>query len=464
MRAHYVVGLVCVLVSFSGFAEEAAPLTLNDLLKAALEHDGRVLAAHAQLDSYRARYQEAWLSWVPVINFEAAFGYPVGQRRLTCTPGNPENPDECLSVNGRRVNINFGAGSSFAIGGKLETAYPLYTFGKITATKDAAAAGVEGGTAGIAQARQEIALEVRRAYYDWSLARAAIAILEDGQDKFNEADKKLQKMLDDMNEDVTDTDQFKLRYYSTQVTVMLLQARQGQNLTLAALRLTGIEDLGEGRTLTEQDLSAPTTFTPEKRDVYIDHAIRARPDLKMLSSALKAGYAQVDLQKAYFFPDLFLNAYLKGSYSPVQDYISNPLLQQGLTSYDVGASLGLRLSLDFPQKVARLHQAQAERTKLQAQIEHARAALGLEIDKYLEEVTLQVASVEANQKGSRAAKSWMRANWVSYGVGFSNTKDLLDSLVANAKSQMDVDRAAHDLLMSIDQLQMAVGEDLGQAQ
>ncbi len=82
MRAHYVVGLVCVLVSFSGFAEEAAPLTLNDLLKAALEHDGRVLAAHAQLDSYRARYKEASLSWFPVLNFEMAFGGPVGQRRL----------------------------------------------------------------------------------------------------------------------------------------------------------------------------------------------------------------------------------------------------------------------------------------------------------------------------------------------------------------------------------------------
>ena len=234
MRAHYVVGLVCVLVSFSGFAQEAAPLTLNDLLKAALEHDGRVLAAHAQLDSYRARYKEAWFSWFPVLNFEAAFGGPVGPLHRTCLRGSEE---ECLQVNGNRVNINFGSNTSFAVGGKIETAVPLYTFGKLDAAKDAASAGVEGSTAGIAQARQEVALEVRRAYYDWSLARAAVAILEDGQDKFNEADKKLQKMLDDMNEDVTDTDQFKLRYYSPQVTVMLLQARQGQNLTLAALRI-----------------------------------------------------------------------------------------------------------------------------------------------------------------------------------------------------------------------------------
>ncbi len=324
---------------------------------------------------------------------------------------------------------------------------------------------MEGSTAGIAQARQEVALEVRRAYYDWSLARAAVAILEDGQDKFNEADKKLQKMLDDMNEDVTDTDQFKLRYYSTQVTVMLLQARQGQNLTLAALRfLTGIENLGEGRTLTGQDLSAPTTFTPEKRDAYIDRAIRARPDLKMLSAGLTAASADVALQKAFFYPDFVLAGYVKGSYSPIQDYISNPLLQHSLTYFDAGATLGLRLTLDFPQKVSRLHRAQADYAKLQAQLERARAALGLEIDKYLEEVSLQMASVEANQKGSRAAKSWMRANWVSYGVGFSNTRDLLDSLVANARSQMDVDKAAHDLLVSVDQLQMAVGEDLGKTQ
>jgi multidrug efflux system outer membrane protein len=463
MRVNALVGLVCLSISFSGLAEEGTPLTLKDLLKVALAHDGRVLAAHAQLDAYRARYLEAWLSWVPVINFEAAFGGPVGERRLTCDSSTP--PDECLKVNGNRVNINFGAHTSFAVGGKLEGMVPLFTFGKLSAAKEAAAAGVDAGTAGIAQARQEVALEVRRAYYGWSLARAAIAILEDGEEKLKEAEQKLQKMLDEMNEDVTDQDQFKLRYYSTQVKIMLIQARQGQNVALAALRfLTGIENLGDGQALVEKDLSTCTAFTPEKRDEYISRAIRARPDLKMLSAGLAATGAQLDLEKANFLPDFFLAGYVKGSYSPVQDYINNPLLQQGLTNYDAGAVLGLRLTLDFPQKIARRRRAEAEYTKVQAQLEQARAALGLEIDKRLEEVKLTLDSLDANQKGGKAAKSWMRANMMSYGVGFSNTKDLLDSLVAHARSQMDLDKVSHDFLVAVDQLLMASGEDLSQAQ
>ena len=324
---------------------------------------------------------------------------------------------------------------------------------------------IKGGQAGIDQARQEVALEVRRAYYGWSLARAAISVLEDGRENLTEAEQKLKKMLDEMNPDVTDKDEFKLRYYSTQIDILLIQARQGQNVALSALRfLTGIEDLGEKTKLTEQDLSTPPDFTPEKRDEYVERAINGRPDLKMLSSGVAALSAQVELQKAYFFPDFVFVGYVKGSYSPVQDYISNPLLQQGLTNFDAGMALGLRLTLDFPQKIARWHRAQADHAKLKAQLDQARSALGLDIDKRLEEVKQTQASFEANRKGQKAAKAWMQANMLDYGVGLSNTRDLLDSISAYGKSQIDFDKSTHDLLIAVDQLAMAIGENIGVSQ
>ena len=112
---------------------------------------------------------------------------------------------------------DLGAGISFAVGGRFEALLPIYTFGKISEAKNAALAGVEAGQAGIEKARQDVALEVRRAYYGWLLAGTSVDILEDGEKKLKEAEKKLIKMLDELNEDVTDRDLFKLRYYSAQV-------------------------------------------------------------------------------------------------------------------------------------------------------------------------------------------------------------------------------------------------------
>jgi hypothetical protein len=49
---------------------------------------------------------------------------------------------------------------------------------------------------------------------------------------------------------------------------------------------------------------------------------------------------------------------------------------------------------------------------------------------------------------------------MSYGVGLSNTKDLLDSLAAYAKSRMELDKAHHDTLVAQDRLKAAIGENL----
>ena len=133
-----------------------AELTLEDLLKAALERDGRVLAAHAQLDAYRAKYDQAWWLWFPAAKLDVLFGGPVGRRELA----NPEDPTSVELKDFSAYSYgDLSAGVSFAVGGKLEAMLPIYTFGKISEAKNAALAGVDAGEAGIEKARQDVALE-----------------------------------------------------------------------------------------------------------------------------------------------------------------------------------------------------------------------------------------------------------------------------------------------------------------
>jgi outer membrane protein TolC len=442
-------------------AEQENKLTLTDLLQAALAHDGRVLAAHAQLDHYRAKYDEAKWLWFPAAKLRVLFGYPVGERRLhedcagdpTCTK---------LETNWRGIFSDDWGKTSFAVGGKIEATLPLYTFGKLSQAKRAARAGVSGSETNIDKARQEVALEVRRAYYGWLLSISALDILEDGAGKLKEAEKKLIKMLDELNEEVTDRDLFKLRYHTAKVKSMIIEAKKGHQLTLAALSfLTGIEGLGKDQHLAEIDLGV-SNLEFQSREQYFDHAKRLRPELKMLKNAIDASQAAVEIQKAYFYPDFFLSGYVDGSYSPVHDHITNPLLNSTLTYWGSGLALGFQITLDFPQKMARLEQARANLKKIEIQANQAQEAVLLEIDKRLEDLNSAKLNKKTLRKGHRAAKAWMRANWMSYGVGLSNTKDLLDSLAAYALSKMELDKANHDLMVAVDQMKASVGENLFQ--
>jgi outer membrane protein TolC len=436
---------------------DAQPLELAGLLSLSLEHDGRIRAAYANLDAYRARYQQARWAWFPAIKLQALLGGPVGERKLAC----PDDPD-CV-----RLTSSEGSGLgdlssqvSFAVGGKLEAVVPLYTFGKLDGLRDAARAGVAASRADIDRARQEVALQVRQAWYGWLLACSAVEVLADGDQKIRDAETKLVKMLEELNEEVTERDLFKLRYYAAEVRTLLVQARQGKQTALAALRfLTGIEQLGHSLPLAESELSAPKA-PPILRDLALEQASKSRPELIALDAALRAARALVDMQRASFYPDIFIAGSLEGSYSPAHDYIGNSLLNRGLTYYTGGLSLGLQISLDIPQKMARLEQAEAEARRLEIQVEQARQAIGLEIDRQLGSLDAARQRVQLYRKGHRAAKAWMRSNVMSYGVGLANTKDLLDSVAAFAKSKLDRDQAIHDLLLAQDQLRMAAGQDL----
>jgi len=453
--------IILWLLAAGGQPEEQS-VGLQQLLQAALEHDARLEAAAAQLDAYRAQLKEADWAWFPQIKFQALVGGPVGERRLAC---NPDRDPNCtgleITPSSKTGDFDFG-NLSFALGGKLEGVLPLYTFGKIDAARKAASAGVEAAMAQQLSARQQVALEVRRAYYGWLLADYTQEVLADGKQKIGEAEKKLIKMLDELSEEVTDRDLFKLRYYATQLDAWLERTRQGGEVALAALRfLTGRKELLAGK-LAREELRLPEQ-APLDRDRWLQQALSLRSELKMLQAAENASREAVAAARAQFYPDFFLAGYVEGSWSPVQDYIENPLLQPGLTRYDAALALGMRLTLDLPQKLARLEKARAELVRVQALLRQAREGTVLQVEQRLSELQEAWGRYQIKRKARRSAEAWSRANLMSYGVGVFDTKDLLDSVAALALSSIELEQTKHDVQLALDFLRAVCGEDLGVA-
>lgn len=444
-------------------AADKAPIGLERLLALSLAHDGRVQAAYAGLEAYRAQYEQAWWAFFPQFRLRGIFGGPLGERRLDCPA---DQMDTCVKLkNPDPTGLgDYGEGISFFAGGSIDAVVPLYTFGKLSAVKDAAKAGVAAGEADLERMRQAVALDLRRAWYGWLLASAAVDVLEEGTDRVREAEKKLLKLLEENSEDVSKRDLHKLRYYAAEVNAKLLLARKGKALALAALRfLSGLAELGGAIPLAEEDLE-PIAPVAKERTAYLTRARLKRPELNMIEAAKTASSAQVDLQKAAFYPNIFLAGNFEGSYSPAHDLIENSLLNHGATYYTGGALLGFELTFDVPQKIYRLEQARAEFRRVEAQARQLEEAVGLEIDQRLEELRAAIENERVLKRGQDAAKAWMRSNMMSYGVGIADTRDLLDSIAAFAKATIDRFQAIHDTWIARDQLGAAVGEDLSKAE
>ncbi|RME19682.1 MAG: TolC family protein [Deltaproteobacteria bacterium] len=287
-----------------------------------------------------------------------------------------------------------------------------------------------------------------------------VEVLEDGQKKLKQAESKLRKMLDELNEEVTDRDLFKLRYYGSQLEDWLGQARKGRQELLSVLRfLTGIEKLGNELQPAWRELDFEKTDV-KPLEQYVQRAWSNRPEMRMMAAAEDAQRAAVEIERARLFPDFFLAGYVQASWSPVQDYIRNPLLQPGLTNYDAALAVGLQIELDVPRKLARLEQQKAELQRILARKRQLREAIRLEVERAWERLRAVQQRWKVQRRAHRAAKSWMRANLMSYGVGVYDTKDLLDSIAAYSRSSIELSRVKHDLAVSLDELSRAIGQDL----
>lgn len=437
--------VLIAVVPATGAEEKPGKLVLglDECISRALKTAPELGEARADIELAQAKLEEAKSHRFPQIEILGLFG-PVSQAR----GDQVSSPDRIDHLHGLTVFIR----------GDATLVQPIYTFGKISERMKAATHGIAVDRAKKEQKDNEIALKVKEYYYGLLLAREMKELVSEVGESLDKARDKARTLLDKGSPNVEALDIYKLDAFSGEVKKYTEQARKGESLALAALRVqTGLPADAPLDIATER-------LTPEGKGTegdlpsYLDAAMFKRPEYKQLREGLQARSALVKAVRADYYPDIFLGGYLSGAYAPERDKVTNPWVPDQFNHTWAGVALGIKWKLDFGITSAKVAQEEAQYKRLLSTNDYAMANIPLQIRKAYLELQESEKSISATKDAYSNAKKWAVSAIANFDMGIGPAKEIFDALQNYARMRADFFQSVYNYNMSRANLAYAVGE------
>jgi multidrug efflux system outer membrane protein len=420
--------------------------TLAECLALADRNFPNLWAARARLALAHAQLEEA--KWIPWFQWSAQSSFGV-MPPISGTVVYPQSTLESRNISSLgNLQPFFGFGVSGVI--------PLYTFGKIETSREAAEASVRVSEWDMEKWRQTMRMDVRRAFFGLELARDAKYVITDALERLDRGIDGVKGKLAKGDVNVSDVDRLRLEAYKQDVVAQSLQAPKGEAYALGALRfITGVQ--------TSFDVVDEPLKRPDRPLVSIAQYLAAarilRPDVNMARAGVAARKAMVKYNRAKLFPDfgLALGA----------DYMSTPgaVPQENAWAADpfnhfyYYGALGLRWTLDLLPQAARERQAESQLEETRAL---ERSALGnamYEVEKAYADALEAKGREEAWDKAEHTAKQWISIVQDRIDLGTSDERALLEPLRAYGSARVQHLTALMDYNVAMSNLAFASGWD-----
>lgn len=413
--------------------------TLAECLALTDRNHPNLWAARARLASTHAQLDEA--KWLPFWQWNAGSNFGV-LPPITGTIGYTAAPVSALGTSfGSSVQPAF----SLDIGGVI----PLYTFGKIEAGKNAAEAQVRYFEWDLEKWRNFARMDVRRAYFGLQLARDARYIIDDALQRLSKAIDGLSSKLEKGDTSVDEIDKLRLLVYRDEVIARAGEATRGETYALAALRfLTGVQTAFD---IPDEPLKKPDVpLAPVVR--YLSAARLFRPEVSQARAGIAARQAQVDLQRARYFPDFGIG--LSGTYAVAPSVATqNTALAPNPFNHFYGiAGLGFRWSLDLLPNSARVARTEADLEEARALLRMALGGIAVEVENAHAVVVEAKNREESWSRAEHRAKQWISTVQDSIDLGTKNENAMNEPLrvyvnarVSHIYALMDFNIALSDL-------------------
>jgi outer membrane protein TolC len=445
--------MVAAFIARVGAAETIADagatpkqLALADCLRIGLEKSFQLADAEWQHRAAIARRAEArWSRWFPYMEVGFIFA-PMPEMRGNPLDGTPicdKVPGVCSSnptdVGISRVTGGWGTYKRF----DFNLVLPLDAAFKLSAVDTIASRAADAVANQRERTRRRVLYDVTRAFWAVKTAKAVDDLLEDGMDKVRSGRKTIEERLAKKEKGYTRTDLYKFDAFAAEAEGRYAEARKFSALALSTLKLA--MGLGEGDAVdVDDDELEATKATLLSEETVREMAIARRHDLRALKSAVSAKRAHVSLQKRQLAPDLYIAFNFSGQHSNVADAPANVWVNGIANSVGFGVFAGLKWTLDIPQKLARIRQAEAELASLTTQFELATRAIAFEAKQAFHELAEQRTKLAVNQKARKSMRQWLISSTLNFETGLIETKDLIDALGAYFKAMAALYRAIHD--------------------
>ena len=331
---------------------------------------------------------------------------------------------------------------------------PLWTFGKLGALWQAAEANVKVGEHEVQKEKNDVKLAVRRAYYGTQLARDSRALLRDAMSQIDKHVATLARKVAEGDGD--DIQLIKARMYRAELGCPrergTASGAHGAERSQVPDRCAGDFDIPDQPLRKVSHPLRPLA-------IYLAAARLHRPEVNMARAGVMARTAQLQLQRARFYPDVGLGLHWVWARAPEVADQRNPFVRDPANYHYYGFSFGLRWKLDLLPQAARLSQARADLDQMRATERYALGAVGVDVEQAFEEASDAARRAEAYGQATRYARQWLVKVQQGIDVGTSEDEDIIDPAKEYALKRFALMNATLDYNVAMARLALATGWD-----
>lgn len=420
--------------------------SLRECLLLAERNAPQLWAARARLASVHGQLDE--IRWTPFSywNMNSTFGYipPIGGTALYNA-----SPYTLLY---RGFGDGWGPAFNVSLSGRI----PLYTFGKIEASRRAAESRVRVSEWDLEKNRQQIRMDVRRAYFGLMLARDMQYIANDVLGKLSQAISNIAVKIEKGDQSVEEADRLRLEYSRDELMARVAEAKKGEAFATAALRfLTGVQTAFD---IPDEPLRRPeTTIGPVVQ--YLTAARLFRADVNMARAGVQARKAFLDFRRAEMFPNLGLGLNASYAVAPSADpqrtaWIGDPFNRFGGTF-----GFGIEWGLDLLPKHARVMQAESDLEEARATERLALGGVGVEVENAYASVVEAKTREENYDRAEHRSKRWISLTQDAIDLGTKDERFLTEPLRAFVFARAGHAQSLMDFNITISELARVTGWD-----
>jgi outer membrane protein len=412
-------------VSASPGAQPGKPITLDEVVRIALENHSSVKSAHFQVKAQDAVVHQQMAAYYPSVNFNNSY-----------------RTSNTVSNTSATASKAFDTVSSTA-----NVSMTLYNFGKREGLVQSARDTLEATQYAYNTTANNIVLAVKQAYYGVLQADALLRVNEDTVKSREVTLRQAQGFYDVGTKPKSDLTQAEANLYLAQAN--LIAARNGVDVAWANLiNAMGVDDYPK-QPLAENLSVAPF---PISLDEAKKTAFSSRPELLQFDAQLKAQDQLIAVARRNHLPDfLFNSSYgrqgndvasnlfpLQPSWQ-VQLTVSIPIFNGFQTTYQVQQALYNYYSIKEQERVER------QQVALQVQQNYLNLSAAQEI-------------VKANEAAVRAAKENLELHQGRYQVGYAPLVEVTDAETTYTTAQTNYVNALVSYKLALAQLVNAIGQ------
>ena len=440
--------LVCT--SFGVYAQDK--LDIAQAIEMALAHDPRIEEKEAFVRKARGLLQEAEGGDGLRYSVDSFLALTSGVDGGFYEGGENSCSGDCKP---RDDQYDFDDGLSLWGSLKFSIIKPLATFGRIESYQKAAQSNVLIKQQDVTLQRDEIGLQVVRAYYGYLTARDSRLLLNDVRKRLSSALELVEQWIEEGSGKATLSDRYALESGLGLIDNYLSEAGALEEIAMAGLKLlTGRkENIIE---LADRRLQ-PLELPPESLQEWIELARSNRVELKQVEAGLNARRALVEANRATKRPIVYAGVAGSMAYSPERDSLDNPYIYDPFNHVGMSPLVGLSWQWEQGRQPAQVVQAQAELDALVHKASFARKGIPFQVREQYLTMHGKYKSVESMRKSSKSARRWMIAAYSDFEAGLEEADEIINALQVYVLAYAEYLRSVNDFNNLVSKLKSVSG-------